>query len=158
MRLVAEKPESAALRALQREDPDQVASAVVEVEVVRALRSLGARQLATALEIADELDVLVTCDGRMSAAAETLGLRVLAPTQYVSAGTTRCPDLPATKGRRATSSHAHVSAATIASHPGARGPATLTTLNPRSFPWLSNSDAKVIEPMSFTITGPLTSL
>ena len=36
--------------------------------------------LATALEIADELDGLVTYDGRISAAAETLGLAVLAPT------------------------------------------------------------------------------
>ena len=99
-------------------DADQVASAIVEVEVVRAvrrgapeltalaqnvvsqiavvepteairqraallepatLRSLDALHLATALEIGDELNWLVTYDGRMSAAAGTLGLRVLAP-------------------------------------------------------------------------------
>lgn len=99
-------------------DADQVASAIVEIEVVRAvrraapeltalaqrvvsqiavvepteairqraallepasLRSLDALHVATALEIGDELDWLVTYDGRMSAAAETFGLRVLAP-------------------------------------------------------------------------------
>ena len=101
------------------QDAEQIASAIVEVEVVRAvrraapeltalaqnvvaqiavvepteaireraallepatLRALDALHLATALEIADELDVLVTYDGCMSAAAEALGLRVLAPT------------------------------------------------------------------------------
>ena len=106
------------LRALLREDADQVASAIVEVEVVRAvrraapeltaqaqnvvsqiavvepteaireraallepaaLRSLDALHLATALEIGDELDGLVTYDGRMSAVAESFGLVVLAP-------------------------------------------------------------------------------
>ena len=100
------------------QDADQVASAIVEVEVVRAvqraapeltalaqnvvsqiavvepteaireraallepaaLRSLDALHLATALEIGDELDGLVTYDGRMSAVAETFGLAVLAP-------------------------------------------------------------------------------
>lgn len=44
-----------------------------------ALRSLDALHLATALEIRDELDGLVTYDGRMSDAAETLGLPVRAP-------------------------------------------------------------------------------
>jgi predicted nucleic acid-binding protein len=44
------------------------------------LRSLDALHLATALEIGDELGGLVTYDERMSAAAETLGLAVLAPT------------------------------------------------------------------------------
>jgi predicted nucleic acid-binding protein len=43
------------------------------------LRSLDALHLATALEIRDELDGLVTYDGRMAAAAEGLGLAVLAP-------------------------------------------------------------------------------
>jgi uncharacterized protein len=100
-------------------DADQVASAIVEVEVVRAvrraapeltaraqsvvsqiavveptpgireraallepatLRSLDALHLATALEIGDELDGLITYDSRMSAGAGRLGLRVLAPT------------------------------------------------------------------------------
>ena len=63
--------------------------AVVEpTETIRAraallepvtLRSLDALHLATALEIGDELDALVTYDGRMSAAAETFGLTVVAP-------------------------------------------------------------------------------
>ena len=106
------------LRALLKEDADQVASSIVEVEVVRAvrraapeltalaqnvvsqiavldptdaireraallepatLRSLDALHLATALEVGDDLDGLVTYDGRMSTVAETLGLRVVAP-------------------------------------------------------------------------------
>jgi predicted nucleic acid-binding protein len=106
------------LRDLLARDADQLTSAIVEVEVVRAarrvvpelsaraqrvvsqiaivevsdairgraaaldpptLRSLDALHLATALEIGDELDALVTYDGRMSAAAENLGLTVVAP-------------------------------------------------------------------------------
>ena len=113
-----EEPESVALRDRLMQDADQIASAIVEVEVVRAirraapelaalaqdvvsqiavvepteaireraallepatLRSLDALHLATALEIGDELDGLVTYDGRMSAVAETFGLAVLAP-------------------------------------------------------------------------------
>jgi predicted nucleic acid-binding protein len=100
-------------------DPDQVASAIIEVEVVRAvrhavpelseraervveqiavvepgdsiraraavlepvtLRSIDALHLATALEIADELDALVTYDRRMSDAGGRLGLTILTPT------------------------------------------------------------------------------
>jgi uncharacterized protein len=99
-------------------EPDQVASALVEVEVVRAvrravpelleraarvvaqiaviepsesirsriavlepvtLRTLDVLHLATALEIADELEGLVTYDRRMSDAADNLGLTILAP-------------------------------------------------------------------------------
>jgi len=44
------------------------------------LRSVDALHLATALEVGDELDGLVTYDARMAAAAKTLGLAVLAPT------------------------------------------------------------------------------
>lgn len=43
------------------------------------LRSLDALHLATALELRDELGGLVTYDARMAAAAETLGLEILAP-------------------------------------------------------------------------------
>jgi uncharacterized protein len=102
-----------------RLDPDQLASAIVEVEVVRAvrraapslvaqaervvaqisvveisdtvrararllepvtLRALDSLHLATALELGDELDGLVTYDARMADAGKTLGLGVLAPT------------------------------------------------------------------------------
>ena len=102
-----------------RDDPDQIASALVEVEVPRAvrraapelapraarvvgqiavvemsepiraraaalepssLRSLDALHLATALEIGDDLDAVITYDARMAHAACSLGLRVLAPT------------------------------------------------------------------------------
>ena len=118
MKLVVAEPESGALRELLAQDRDQVSSAVVEVEVVRAvrravpeltaqaervvsqvtvveptetiraraavlesatLRSLDALHLATALELADDLDGIVTYDARMAAAGETLGLAVLAP-------------------------------------------------------------------------------
>jgi predicted nucleic acid-binding protein len=43
------------------------------------LRSIEALHLATALEIADELDALVTYDRRMSEAAGSLGLPILSP-------------------------------------------------------------------------------
>lgn len=119
MKLVVEEPESAPLRELLARDADQLASAIVEIEVVRAvrravpeltaqaqrvvsqiavvepgeairaraallepvtLRSLDALHLATALAVGDELDGLVTYDGRMAASATALGLAVLAPT------------------------------------------------------------------------------
>ena len=106
------------MRKLFDGDRDQVASAVVEVEVVRvvrraapellsqadrvvshvavieiteairtraaladpaALRSLDALHLATALEIGEELDAVVTYDARLAGAATSYGLPVLAP-------------------------------------------------------------------------------
>lgn len=44
------------------------------------LRSLDALHLATALEVRDELDGLVTYDDRMATSTQALGLTVLAPT------------------------------------------------------------------------------
>jgi hypothetical protein len=118
VKLVVEEPESGALRDLFERDPDQLASAIVEVEVVRAvrravpelvpqaqrvvsqlavveptepiraraalldpatLRALDALHLATALEVGEELDGLVTYDARLAASAKTFGLAVLAP-------------------------------------------------------------------------------
>jgi predicted nucleic acid-binding protein len=118
VKLVVEEAESLALRDVLARDPDQIASAVVEVEVVRAvrravpelverasrvvaqitviepneairsraaalepvtLRTLDALQLATALEISEELSGLVTYDRRMSDAAAKLGLTILMP-------------------------------------------------------------------------------
>lgn len=118
MKLVVEEPESDALRELLERDADQLASAIIEVEVVRAvrrvvpqltaqaqrvvsqiavveptdairaeaallepvtLRSLDALHLATALAIGDDLDGFVSYDGRLSAAAETVGLVIVAP-------------------------------------------------------------------------------
>lgn len=115
---MVEEPESAPLRDLLERDADQLASAIVEIEVVRSvrrvapeltaraqrvvtqiavvepteairaraallepatLRSLDSLHLATALEIADELDGLVTYDARLSAAAEAFGLAIFAP-------------------------------------------------------------------------------
>ena len=118
MKLVVEEPESYALRELLERDADQLASAIIEVEVVRAvrravpqltaqaqrvvsqiavveptdairaeaallepltLRSLDALHLATALAIGDDLDGFVSYDGRLSTAAETVGLVIVAP-------------------------------------------------------------------------------
>ena len=85
------------VRAVRRDVPELIAHAqrvvsqiaVVEpTESIRAraalldpvtLRSLDALHLATALELREELDGFVTYDGRMAAAAETLGLSTLAP-------------------------------------------------------------------------------
>lgn len=43
------------------------------------LRSLDALHLATALEVGEELDAVVTYDAHMADAGKTLGLRVLSP-------------------------------------------------------------------------------
>lgn len=48
-------------------------------ELEGLLRSLDAIHLAAALELDDELEVVVTYDGRMARAAEMLGLPVVAP-------------------------------------------------------------------------------
>jgi predicted nucleic acid-binding protein len=118
VKLVVEEPESIPLRELLERDADQLASAIVEIEVVRAirraapeltaqaqkvvsqiavvepaeairaraallepmtLRSLDALHLATALEVRDELDGIVTYDGRMAASAQAFGLEVVTP-------------------------------------------------------------------------------
>ena len=118
VKLVVEEPESGPLRRFLAGDPDQVASAIAEVEVVRAVRrvapeltenagevvaqisvievgasirlraslleaatvrSLDALHLATAIEIGDALDAVITYDARMAAAAHSLGLAVTAP-------------------------------------------------------------------------------
>jgi predicted nucleic acid-binding protein len=120
VKLVVEEPESGPLRALLERDPDQLASVIVEVEVVRAvrravpeltaqaqkvvsqiavvepteairaraallepatLRSLDALHLATALEIRDELDGIVTYDERLAASARANGFSVLSPAE-----------------------------------------------------------------------------
>jgi len=119
VKLVVEEAESTSLRDVLATDDDQLASAIIEVEVVRAvrrvapelsekadevvaqvnvievsdtiraraallepvtLRSLDALHLATAIQIGDALDAVVTYDVRMAAAATLLGLDVLAPT------------------------------------------------------------------------------
>ena len=119
VKLVVEEAESESLRDLLATDADQLASAIIEVEVVRAvrrvapeltekadevvaqitvievsdtiraraallepatLRSLDALHLATAVEIGDALDAVVTYDARMATASASMGLVVLAPT------------------------------------------------------------------------------
>jgi uncharacterized protein len=118
VKLVVEEPETDGLRAFLSDDADQLASALVEVEVVRAvrrvvpqlvaqaqrvvaqlaiieisepiltrarslepvtLRALDSLHLATAIEIGDELDAVVTYDARMAGAGTALGLRVVSP-------------------------------------------------------------------------------
>lgn len=44
-----------------------------------SLRTLDAIHLATVLSFADDLEIVVTYDARMRAAAEALGLPVVAP-------------------------------------------------------------------------------
>ena len=119
VKLVVEEAESGSLRDLLATDADLLASAIIEAEVVRAvrrvapeltekavevvaqvnvievsdtiraraallepvtLRSLGALHLATAVEIGDALDAVVTYDARMASASTSLGLVVHAPT------------------------------------------------------------------------------
>jgi len=119
VKLVVEEAESTSLRDVLATGADQLSSAIIEVEVVRAvrrvapelsekadevvaqvnvievsdtiraraallepvtLRSLDALHLATAIQIGDALDAVVTYDARMAAAATSLGLVVLAPT------------------------------------------------------------------------------
>jgi predicted nucleic acid-binding protein len=114
-----EEAESGSLRDLLATDADLLASAIIEAEVVRAvrrvapeltekavevvaqvnvievsdtiraraallepgtLRSLGALHLATAVEIGDAPDAVVTYDARMASASTSLGLVVHAPT------------------------------------------------------------------------------
>ncbi len=52
-------------------------AAMLEPEL---LRSLDALHLAAALELGDDLEGIVTYDERMGAAAEVMGIRVVAPT------------------------------------------------------------------------------
>jgi uncharacterized protein len=84
-------------RAVLREAPDQLARAdllltrVDQVDVTRsvieaasrlldpALRSLDAIHLATALQLAEDLEALVTYDGRLAAAAARQKLPVVTP-------------------------------------------------------------------------------
>lgn len=122
VKLVADEPESAALRAWVLEQSRLVTNRISSVEVVRALRRKGAQgsrralgavqaafqsvaileldaavaeraanlvpptlrsldavHLASALSLADEVDVLVTYDQRLADAARAASLTVVAP-------------------------------------------------------------------------------
>jgi predicted nucleic acid-binding protein len=118
VKLVVEEAESSALREMLANDLVQITSALVEVEVVRAvrrampelvpeaervvaqisvvelsetirararildpasLRSLDALHLATALEVGEALDAVVTYDAGMGEAARALGFNVVTP-------------------------------------------------------------------------------
>jgi uncharacterized protein len=56
--------------------PIRASAALLEPATVR---SLDALHLATAIEIGDALDAVITYDARMAAAARSLGLAVAAP-------------------------------------------------------------------------------
>ena len=58
MKLVVEERETAELRELLREDPDQLASAVVEVEVVRAVRRAAPDLVSHAKRVVSQLTVV----------------------------------------------------------------------------------------------------
>lgn len=57
-------------------EPIRASAALLEPA---AVRSLDALHLATAIEIGDALDAVITYDARMAAAARSLGLAVTAP-------------------------------------------------------------------------------
>ena len=58
MKLVVEEPESDALRDLLARDPDQLASAIVEVEVVRAVRRAAPELVRQALRVVSHVAVV----------------------------------------------------------------------------------------------------
>ena len=57
-------------------EPIRARASILEPATVR---SLDALHLATAIEIGDALDAVITYDARMAAAARSLGLAVTAP-------------------------------------------------------------------------------
>ena len=85
------------MRTVRRAAPDRVVDArdvldsITLIEVTSAifeaagrldpstLRTLDAVQLASALDLGDDLDALVTYDDRLASAAEFCGVRVIAP-------------------------------------------------------------------------------
>jgi predicted nucleic acid-binding protein len=75
------EPVSRARQLLDRLDLIQLDDELLDLagELRGPLRSLDAIHLAAALELGDELDVIVTYDAQMARAAESLGLRVIAP-------------------------------------------------------------------------------
>lgn len=105
VKLVVAERESDALRDVLARDPptsslvplaQRVVSQLTVIEVSEAiraraaalepaeLRSPDAIQLATALELGDDLDAVITYDGRMSEAAASLALEVIAPSRPAS--------------------------------------------------------------------------
>jgi len=69
VKLVVEEPESAALRDLLQSHPNQFASALVEVEVVRAVARAAPGRVADAQRVVTQLPVVdVTADIRRRAA------------------------------------------------------------------------------------------
>ena len=85
------------MRAVRRVAPDltgRAAEVVTQISVIEAgepirasaallepatVRSLDAIHLATAVEVGDALDAVITYDARMAGAARSLGLAVAAP-------------------------------------------------------------------------------
>ena len=58
MKLVAEEPETAALRDLLERDGDQIASAIVEVEVVRVVRRAVPELVSQARQVVSQIAVV----------------------------------------------------------------------------------------------------
>ena len=69
VKLVNEEPESGALRRYHRGHPDQVASALGRVEVIRAARRRGASLVDRALAVLDETDLLDVDESILRSAA-----------------------------------------------------------------------------------------
>jgi uncharacterized protein len=84
MRAARQKERSVVVRAqelLSSVDLIQLDDELLDLagELEGPIRSLDAIHLASALELDDELEAVVTYDARMARAAEALGLRVVAP-------------------------------------------------------------------------------
>jgi len=77
VKLVVEERGSTALRRWL----DGTVTPIVSSDLTRTvLRNLDAIHLAVALDLGDDLDGIVTYDDRLAAAAEGLGVAVIAPT------------------------------------------------------------------------------
>lgn len=69
VKLVVEEPESAALRELLGRDADQLTSAIVEVEVVRAVRRVVPELLARARRVVAQIAIVELSDAIRARAA-----------------------------------------------------------------------------------------
>jgi predicted nucleic acid-binding protein len=69
VKLIVDEPETAALRSLLAADPDQHASALVEVEVIRAIRRSAPSRAAAAQPVLAQLNLLEVTERIRSDAA-----------------------------------------------------------------------------------------
>jgi predicted nucleic acid-binding protein len=79
VKLVVLEPESRALRAYLRREPERVSCALVRTEVLRAVRPIGPAAVAVARRLLQRLDLIRLDDALLDAAGmiEPMGLRSL---------------------------------------------------------------------------------